>query len=113
MQWNASDDEVLSSLSQAVADPNGRLRTLEDAISVLWSTLDALDEIVPSLDDTALAKAQQLVVREVSSRSAAKLAASGAFPEEPLPGAGEELCRFYSCWKKRAELPKFHSHGFF
>ncbi len=93
LQWNASDDEVLSSLSQAVADPNGRLRTLEDAISVLWSTLDALDEIVPSLDDTALAKAQQLVVREVSSRSAAKLAASGAFPEEPLPGAGEELWR--------------------
>ncbi len=105
LQWTAADDEVLSSLSQAVADPNGRLRALADAVSELWTALDALDEVIASLDDHALTKAQQVLVRETAARSAAKLAASGAFPEEPLPGAGEEL------WRALYEAAERYSTG--
>ncbi|MFN6981402.1 MAG: AAA family ATPase [Brevundimonas sp.] len=93
LRWTSADDEVLSSLSQAVSDPHGRLRTLTDAVSVLWSNLDALDEKIAILDDDALTRAQELWVREASARSAAKLAASGAFSQEPLSGTGEEVWR--------------------
>lgn len=105
LQWNAADEEILSSLSQAVADPHGRLQTLASAVSELWTALDALDEVTASLNDSALAKAQQLMGQEKSARLAAKLAASGAFPQEPLPGAGEEL------WRALYEAAERYSTG--
>lgn len=93
LQWTDSEDEVLASLGEAVADPLARLKKLEDAASKLWTTLDEFDEIIAGLDDPALSRAQQLVAKEKSARLAAEAAATGAFPQDPLAGTGDSIWR--------------------
>lgn len=91
LQWTHADEENLASLGEAVADPLGRLKKLEDAASKVWTMLDDFDEIISALGDSTLSDAQQLVTRGKTATLAAEAAASGAFPQDPLAGIGESV----------------------